>query len=146
MDFQGSLYLSIFKKKFEKIQVLLKSENNQFYFTWRPVYIFYLSRSFLLRMKNISDNSCREHRNAHFISNNVIFFRKYCLLWDNVEKYYRARKATNGKMAHAHCMPDTKLLTAFPLLQWLHERAPMVRYTYFVFLVLLCMNSRTNSD
>ena len=29
------------KKKFEKIQVLLKSVKNEVYCTWRPVYIFY---------------------------------------------------------------------------------------------------------
>jgi len=39
----------------------------------------------LLRMRNVSDKSCRENQNTilcwiHF------FFRKSCRLWDNVEK------------------------------------------------------------
>ena len=33
-----------------------------------------LSRSFLLRMKNISDKSCRETPNTHFTFNNFFFF------------------------------------------------------------------------
>ena len=42
-------------------------------------------------------------------------------------------------MAYAHCMLDTKGLkthsvyvisTVFPLLQWLHERASVLRYTF----------------
>jgi hypothetical protein len=39
----------------------------------------------------------------------VTFFPplKSCRLWDNVEKYCRAGQATDGNMAHAHCMLDT---------------------------------------
>ena len=37
----------------------------------------------------------------------VTDFRKSCRLWDNVEKYGRARQVTDGNMAHAHCMLDT---------------------------------------
>jgi hypothetical protein len=33
-------YLSIFPSSVEKIQVLLKFDKNNGYFTWRPVYIF----------------------------------------------------------------------------------------------------------
>jgi len=32
--------LSIFRKYVEKIQVSLKSDKNNGYFTWRPIYIF----------------------------------------------------------------------------------------------------------
>ena len=48
-------------------------------------------------------------------------------------------------MAQAHCMLDTKgykythsgcvTLIAFPLQQWLHERASLLRYTYIERLV-----------
>jgi hypothetical protein len=37
----------------------------------------------------------------------VTFFRKSCSLWDNVEKYGTAGQATDGNMAHVHCMMDT---------------------------------------
>jgi hypothetical protein len=32
--------LSIFRKSVEKIQVSLKSDKNNGYFTWRPMYIY----------------------------------------------------------------------------------------------------------
>jgi len=32
--------MSIFRKSVEKIQVSLKSGKNNWYFTWRPMYIF----------------------------------------------------------------------------------------------------------
>jgi len=58
-----------------------------------------------------------------------------------VEKYPRAGQATDDITAHAHFMLGPRatktqtgcvLLIAFPLQQWLHERASMVRYTYIV--------------
>jgi len=39
-DFHEIWYLSIFRKSVEKIQVSLKSDKNNGYFTWRPIYIF----------------------------------------------------------------------------------------------------------
>jgi hypothetical protein len=77
----------------------------------------------------------------------VTFFRKPCLyeiMWKNVLELDRPQmtiwrmrisywipKATN---VHSECV----ILIAFPLQQWLHERASMLRYTYIacVFFVL----------
>jgi hypothetical protein len=39
-DFHEIWYLIIFRKHVEKIEVSLKSEHNNGYFTWRPKYIF----------------------------------------------------------------------------------------------------------
>ena len=68
------------------------------------------------------------------------FFRKCCRLWNNVEKFCRAGQVTDENMVHAHSVLDIKgykythsggvILVAFPLQQWLHERASMLRYTY----------------
>ena len=65
-------------------------------------------RSVLLRMRNISDKSCRGNQNTLCILKAFFFFRKYCLLLDNVEKYCRAGQASddNTCFAHAHCMLD----------------------------------------
>jgi len=68
------------------------------------------------------------------IFRSIKIFRKYCLLWDSVEKYWRAGKATGDKMTHARCMLNTKLQTAFPLQQLLHERTSVVRYKHIVCL------------
>jgi len=40
-DYHEILYLDIFRKSVEKIQVSLISDKNKWYFTWRPTYIFY---------------------------------------------------------------------------------------------------------
>ena len=63
-----------------------------------------ISRPFLLRMKNVSDKSCRENQNTSFVFNN--FFRKSYHFLDNVEEYCRAGQATDDNVAHAHCMLD----------------------------------------
>jgi len=35
-------------------------------------YMIIKFRSFLLRMRNVSDKSCRENQDTHFVFNNVI--------------------------------------------------------------------------
>ena len=56
-----------------------------------------------------------------------------------MEKYCTAGQATDDNMANAHCMLDTHseyvIFIDFPLQQWLHERASMLRYTYTVCVV-----------
>ena len=69
------------------------------------IHFLIISRSVLLRMRNVSDKSCRENQNTHFVFSN--FFQKSCLLGDNVEKYSRVGQGTDDNMAHAHCMLDT---------------------------------------
>jgi hypothetical protein len=51
----------------------------------------------LLRMRNVWDKSCLEKFNTHIVCS-IIFFQKLYSLWDNVEKYGRARQATNGNV------------------------------------------------
>jgi hypothetical protein len=96
-DFREIWYLRIFRRPVEKIQFSLKSNKNKGYFTWN---IFIISRVFLPRMRNVSDKTCRENQNTHFLFSN--FFWTSCRLWDNVEKYCKVGQAT-----YAHCMLDT---------------------------------------
>ena len=56
-DFHEIWYLSILRKWF-------KTDG---YVAWRPVYIFIISRLYLLRMRNVWDRSCRENQNTLFI-------------------------------------------------------------------------------
>jgi len=65
----------------------------------------FISRLIFLRMRNISDKSCRENQNTHFMLNS--FSRESCPLWDNVEIYCRAGQATDDSTAHAHYILDT---------------------------------------
>jgi len=71
-EFSWKLTFEFFRKYFEKIQVLLKPDKNSAYFTWRTKYILITSRSFLLRMRNISDKSCRENKNTHFVFSSFV--------------------------------------------------------------------------
>ena len=46
-----------------------------------------ISREILLRLKNISDKSCRENRNTHFMLHKFFFFKNctaYEIMWENV--------------------------------------------------------------
>jgi hypothetical protein len=65
-----------------------------------------ISRSFLLRMRNISDRSCRENRNTHFIFSN--FFPEnrtvHEIMWKHI---VQPGRVIDDNMAHTHCMLDT---------------------------------------
>ena len=67
---------------------------------------FIISRSVLIKMRNVSDKSCTENQNTHFVLSN--FFPPvnrtvYEIMW---KKYCTAGQATDGNMAHAHCVLD----------------------------------------
>jgi len=87
-DFLEIWYLSIFRQYLEKIQVSLKSDKNDGYFTWRPIYVFNHFRSVLLWMKNVSDKSCSENKKKTRFMFSNFFPRKSCRLWDNVKKMF----------------------------------------------------------
>jgi hypothetical protein len=57
----------------------------------------------LLRMRNISDKSCRE---KHILCSTTLFENSavYQKTW---KKYCRDGQATDNTMAHAHCMLNT---------------------------------------
>jgi hypothetical protein len=63
--FRESLDLNIFRKYFQKIQVSLKFDKH----TCIPIYFLIISRSVLLRMRNVSDKTCRQNHNITFIFN-----------------------------------------------------------------------------
>jgi hypothetical protein len=88
------------------------------------------SRSVLRRIRNVSDESCRENQNTHFVCS-TFFPPEICAVGNNVGKYSRAGQATDGDMAHARCVTgdvrlqiqsDYVIPIAFPLLPRLHER------------------------
>jgi hypothetical protein len=77
-----------------------------------------------------------------------ITLRKSCRLWNNLEKQSTVGQPTDDnitrRMRFACWIPkatDThteyEILIAFPLQQWLDERASMLRYTYIACLVFL---------
>jgi len=62
-----------FKKKLcPQNSSFMKIFQNNEHFTWRPKYILTTSRSFLRKTGNVSDKSCRENQNTHFMFNNFL--------------------------------------------------------------------------
>ena len=66
-----------FQKFVEKIQVMSKSNKNNWYTS------FIISRSVILRMRNVSDKSCTENQNTHFVFSDFIFENRafYEIMW-----------------------------------------------------------------
>ena len=96
------------------------------------------SRSVLFRMRNVSDKSCRENPKTHFVF--TFFFpenRAVCeTMWKNTVQPDSPR-TTIRRMRFACWIPKATnthseyvILIAFPLQQWLHEHASMLRYSY----------------
>ena len=75
------------------------------YFTWEDVITFMLpSRWIILRIRNVSEKTCRKNQNARLLFCNFLFARSSCCLRNNVEKCGTARRATYvSNMAHALC-------------------------------------------
>ena len=85
-----------FNKIWEGWQVLYMKTNIHF---WSYLAHFFLEWE-------IFQTKVVEKIKTHILCS-VTFFRKSYRLWDNVEKYCTAGQATDGNMAHAHCMMDT---------------------------------------
>jgi hypothetical protein len=99
-----------------------------------------ISRSVLLIMRNVSDESGRGDATTHFIFINFFFFENhaFCMQkWSNIVKTDRPQM-TKRCMHFACCITkatDTHweyiILIAFPLQQWLHERISKLHYTWY---------------
>ena len=117
-------------------------------------YIFVVvSRSILLRMRNISGKTCG--RNSTHILRSLHFFLKLYCLWDNVERYGTARQATDGKGSRRVSFPcwtpkaikthtEFKISTASPRQNLLRELAPVLRYS--TLWLALHWNTSTNKN
>jgi len=96
-----------FRKSVEKIQISLKSDKNNRYFKWSPIYIYdNISLSSSYNKLCLRKKLYREIK-TYFMFKNNFFFWKSGHLWDNVETYGTVGQAKNDNMAHAHSMLDT---------------------------------------
>jgi hypothetical protein len=135
-DFHDIWYLIIFRESVEEIQVCFKSDKSKGYFTWIRTHIYDNISLNSSQNEKCFRRSCRENQNTFYFQKNV--FRKLCRLWDNAEKYGRARQVTDDniirRMRFARWITkatDTHLeyviLIAFARQKWLRERALTVR-------------------
>jgi len=97
--FSWNFIFEFFQKSFKKIQVLLKYDKNNRYFTCRPIYSFDQITSSNEMFKKKVVEKIKTH-----ILYSITCFQK---LWDNVEKYGTGRQATDDNMVHAHYMLDS---------------------------------------
>ena len=100
----------------------------------RKMWPIQLAFPFLLIMRNISDRSCRENQNTHFMFSNFSS-RKSCRLWDDTGEYDWARQATDNSIrviwrmrvscwiSKATDSHSEYVIVAFPRQQWLRESA-----------------------
>jgi hypothetical protein len=111
-----------------------------------------ISRPVLLRVRNVSDKSCRENQSTHFSP--VFFFQKSSRLWDNVEKYRTAGQATDDNMVRrmrfawwvtkvTNTHSQYVILIAFPRQQWLRERVSLLLYVHLTSSAVLCWHNHT---
>jgi len=96
-----------------------------------PYTFLIISRTFLLRMRNVSNRSCRENQSAHFIFSNFFSENRAFdeIMWKNILQPDRPQM-TIWRMRIACWLPKTTsthsecvIPIAYPLQQWLHERA-----------------------
>jgi len=97
-------------------------------------------------MKNVPHKSCGENQNTHFMFNNFLFFENrgvYEIMRKNTVEPDRPQM-TIWRMRIACWIPkgtntlsEYVILIAFPLQQWLYERASVLRRTYTASLVIL---------
>ena len=134
MDFDKTLYLSFFspRKSVEIVQISLKSDKNNWYFTGDVSTFMTIPRYILLTMRNVLDISCREHQNAHFTFNNFLFFENRAI-YENVEKYDAARGVIN--MARTRCMLDKQ--------GYMHARASTPTRTHTHVCNIYCFSTAT---
>ena len=94
-------------------------------------------------MRNFSDKSCRENQNKLFVFSNLFFENHavYEKMWKHILERGRTHMTiwrlhitcwiTKATHTHSQC----EILIALPLQKWLHERASILRYTYYACLV-----------
>ena len=106
-----------------------------------------ISRSVLLRMRNVSDKSCAESRNTYFMFSNFFFPENhavYEIMWKNVVHSDRPQMGNRIRRMRFACWitkatnthSQYVILIAFPLQQWSHKHASILP----VHLTLSCLN------
>jgi len=106
-----------------------------------------ISRSVLLRLRNVSHESCTENQNTHFTFNNFFFFENLTI-YEILRKIIVEPDRSQMTMWHlciACRIPKAKntrseyvILIAFTLLQWLGVNSSMLRYSTLPVLFHQC--------
>jgi hypothetical protein len=143
MDFHEIWYLSIFHNSVEKVQVPLIWDKNNWYFTWRPIYIFDRVSNHSSQNEKILDKLCREIK-THTLC--TIMFFENSALRDEIrwKKYWWAGRKIDENMAYAYSIlkatktqSERVILIVSPLPQRLHGCAYLIFCAYIVCPVII---------
>jgi hypothetical protein len=113
----------------------IKNDKNKWYLTRKLCIFIVISRWNLLTTGNVSEKSCRENHNTHFVFSNIfpktVPFRRYCVrLWlvrqATAENIIWRLHITRGILKVTDTLSEYKILTAFPQQQWLDENVSML--------------------
>jgi hypothetical protein len=120
----------------------------------KTIKLLVISRSFLLRMKNVSHKSCEENQNTHFVFSNFFFENRIVceIMWKNVVERGRPQM-TIWRMRIACWIQKTTnthseyvKLILLPLQQCLNKCASAPHYTHIArFVILPCMHNLPNT-
>ena len=147
-DFYEKLYLSLFRIFVQKIKVLIKSDRQEKRVLYMKTSLHFWSylAQFSLKLEMFQTNFV-EKIETHILYSITFFFENrgvYEIMWKkNVVEPGRPRmtiwrkrvicwisRVTNTNSEHV-------IRIAFPLQQWLHERASILRYNYIPYFVHL---------
>jgi hypothetical protein len=99
------IFLNIFRKSVEKIQVLFKSHKNNWYFTWRSRCIYDFISQFFLEWQTLQTKVADKVETHILCSVRVFFFFSFYEIM--CKRSCTAWQATDDIMTHAHCILDT---------------------------------------
>ena len=127
VDFHEILHLCIFRKSVEEIQVSLKSDKYNVYLHENLCTFFIISRSALLRLRNVSDKRCRENQNTHFmisnISSKIVQFTRQCEIITQscrgqrcALRAWHQRLQTHTLKYNTYCFSTQQMLQQHPLM------------------------------
>ena len=129
------LIFEYFFKSVKHIHVSVKSDRNNRYFTWSLRTLMTISPT--SQKRNVSDKSCRENQNTHFMFSN--FFPKIVLFTRLLKKYCTVEQTTDDNIIwgmHFACWitkatnthSEYAILIAFVWEQWLHEHTSVLHH------------------
>jgi hypothetical protein len=99
-------YFSIFRKSVEKIQVSLKSDMNNGYFTWNPVSFMIMSGRIFFLAREVCKTKVVEKIKTN-ISSSVTFFPVPIMRWGGKIWCNQTDPRWQYNTAHALCMMDS---------------------------------------
>jgi len=102
-----------------------------------------MTRSVLLRMKTVSDKSCRENQNTHFMSNNSLQKIAPYVTQSGKKTAETGRPKMAKRRMRSTCLITTAtdthseciIIIGFPRQQWLRERVSMLRYMHIAWRI-----------